>query len=348
MKQKGESLLAARARRAPTARTSFAEAPVQNVRSAMRPADAAFTLIELLVVVAIISLLVSILLPSLNKARAQSRSTLCATRIGQLTRSMLYYSEDYDEHPPFLSRGLTDPSEDPEELRREDWISKDMDELWMTDEQNWPADRCPQSGSLYPYTRFVYLYRCPEFERIAGKTQNRFNFTRTLLGRRILLPWEPGGEAFYGVMGMGEILRPSTVHSTAELAMLVDESWEFHVANEAYYQNREIPGPKCADPVWFGLVSEVGQYHSPAMPGPGPMTSAEGRPVPQSIKSGNHGYYDGHVGLRRDCAPGRNPAELPLWLADAVNWMIGELFAQRGPDISLQQVSDILDGILGG
>lgn len=53
----------------------------------------AFTLIELLVVVAIIALLISILLPSLTRAREAARRTACASGMGFYARQSLVYSE---------------------------------------------------------------------------------------------------------------------------------------------------------------------------------------------------------------------------------------------------------------
>jgi len=54
-----------------------------------------FTLIELLVVVAIIALLMSILLPSLKKARDQAKSAVCASQLSQLIRAEITYEEQY-------------------------------------------------------------------------------------------------------------------------------------------------------------------------------------------------------------------------------------------------------------
>ena len=65
----------------------------------------AFTLIELLVVVAIIALLLSILAPSLSKARSLAERITCQTNVKQLTLGFLIYSQNNDGKLPLNTRG---------------------------------------------------------------------------------------------------------------------------------------------------------------------------------------------------------------------------------------------------
>ena len=59
-----------------------------------------FTLIELLVVIAIIALLVSILLPSLNRARELAKRAICASNLHSIGQAFaLYQGENNDQWP---------------------------------------------------------------------------------------------------------------------------------------------------------------------------------------------------------------------------------------------------------
>ncbi len=76
----------------------------------MRKRFRGFTLIELLVVIAIIALLISILLPSLSRARELSKRLVCGSNLKGIGTSCKIYANDNNERypiPPFMA-GMID------------------------------------------------------------------------------------------------------------------------------------------------------------------------------------------------------------------------------------------------
>lgn len=325
-----------------------------------------FTLIELLVVVAIIALLISILLPSLSKARAQARGTICATRIAQLTKSLLIYAEDYNETPPFVGIGWEDIHYDDEpdqdlasteggpgdipSMSKWDWA---ISETWLTDhpellwngtlpEDEWSVNGVGvRTGTLFVYARFENLYRCPDFERISDsrKSQNAFNYARTVLGRKwIMGPWSSGGQEadYWGGSDFGApgpVMKMSQIHSPGMMWMMIDEWWLRHVGStpEEHSPPRDTTasgGWSACDCMHFALLDEIGHYHGQPMKG-------EWLPDTLDKEAVGRGYvasYDGHAELVRDVWPGKSDASDGEVLAGAFilfEWLSQQSFAQR-------------------
>ena len=307
-----------------------------------RCAHRAFTLIELLVVVAIIALLISILLPSLSRARAQARTTVCASRLAQLVKSVLMYCDDFDETPPFTSRvGKDNPWDAISENNMETWLGSLADMTEVIDKSYnqpgpYPEDDVdiPRSGTLFKYARFENLYLCPDFTRQPSAQQHHFNYTRSVWARKYRMPTSVDvdvrieltlGSVTYKFGDLaGPILKPSAVFATSSLPMFVDEQWNRHVAG-AWGNNQGDAWIVC-DPV-FDALDELGQYHGAPI---------AGKTLPPSllppIKQGSLGYYDGHVDLRRDPSPSDMEDQRPvdLTLVEYFNMFRELAYAQLG------------------
>lgn len=161
----------------------------------MNRSRAGFTLIELMVVIAVVALLMAILLPSLNAARAQGRNARCLTNLRQLAVAVTIYTQEHrDFFPPWgLSHG---GSGNP--LR------------------SWISTLGPEYGAIYdPNTGDPpsnYLLRCPADDSPHWREPIGTMTRQTSYASNYLMSH---GE--FKLNRMGKVLRPSGTIFWAEL-----------------------------------------------------------------------------------------------------------------------------------
>ncbi len=320
----------------------------------------AISLVETVTSVAtVVALSAAIVIPALVGANRRSQATLCASRISQLLKATMIYSDDFRETPPFLGRGWedcdqADKDEWPVGSRKtvgdwkslETWLMPRMPDHWLKAQGDWGDLGSPQVGTLFVYTRFENLYRCPSFERIGnrtttqpkGKSQQAFNYTRTWLGRKWLVPGEkalePGSPYHFksDLGGPGPILKVSQIYAPGKLPMMMDEHWRRHVA--APVDEFNPPGKRltgggwmAADCMFYPLGDEISHCHGRPMK----RRADKGDPQNAAAGRGSIAYSDGHVTLEFE------PVTDKVKLAPSspgfdklLNALKHQLYAQRG------------------
>ena len=120
-----------------------------------------FTLVELLVVISIIALLLGIMVPVLNAARARARTTVCATNLRNYGPALIMYAQDNSDKTPFMVSWLYSQAT----------LSKGEDSKRCPLGCRWHYDKDTPDGSLWPYLKDKNVHLCPAFRTYAIVTK---------------------------------------------------------------------------------------------------------------------------------------------------------------------------------
>lgn len=114
-----------------------------------------FTLIELLVVISLISMMMSVMLPGLSRAKEQANRLVCSSNLRQLTISWTMYAFDNNDGLCSPDTGSNNP-----------FLSFQTNH-WVAEGPYIPRlnriggkERAITDGVLWPYTQKVELYKC--------------------------------------------------------------------------------------------------------------------------------------------------------------------------------------------
>ena len=154
-----------------------------------------FTLVELLVVIGIIALLISILLPSLSRAREAGNRTKCLSNLRQLGMAFVMYCNDNHQNYPRAAGGTAGGTP-------EDWIY-------------WEATRNLDESCVGPYlSRPVNpeMLRCPSDIIDGHKYSYKYSYTVNFNMCKIL--------------SQGRTLKTNQVRNPSDKILIVEESSE--------------------------------------------------------------------------------------------------------------------------
>ncbi len=224
----------------------------------------AFTLIELLVVIAMIALIISILVPSLARAREQARRANCASHVRQLLLGCQLYANGNDD---FLPAGHSDDPITQNEVTM--LLSADIRNKLVGLIGDKTLLQCPSLGMPFTDPNGWYI---PGNGYMIG-----YNY---LAGHRET-PWAPVADAGIDPNDYGEWISPQKASAKGNPALITDlNTWSTYVYNLYTF----VPhGPR-------GAITEAGDCRNSLAGG--------ARSDVLGAIGGNQGALDGSVGWK--------------------------------------------------
>jgi prepilin-type processing-associated H-X9-DG protein/prepilin-type N-terminal cleavage/methylation domain-containing protein len=264
-----------------------------------------FTLIEVVFVIAILTVLMAILIPTLKTAREQGQRTVCKSNLKNYVLAMFMYISDNDDkfcEPRSCYFSQTEPYGVEEGLINPIHVRWCNGDLYLKDH--------PEYGSrFFHYLKDAKAFICPTFAGLVGRTSEDPYYKIDAKNIRNYKPWynytmnaylgNPNSEVKHSsAMRLSDVKHPGETFSFTEESVLVDNRYNVSGLNDTYM----IPGSDNMISAWLGSPGVKGDYHN-IMPGPygvgqfwdviaGFHYAPSGDPMGGK---GNCAFLDGHV-----------------------------------------------------
>ncbi len=232
-----------------------------------------FTLIELLVVIAVIAILMSVLMPALNRAREQGKRAGCLSNLKNLTLAWIMYADDNDDkivNGDSGEYGIT--SNGPY------WVLRD----WESSMTEATKKLAIMNGALYPYTKTIKIYKCLTVERKSATSYGQISRpvrTYSIADSMNCKNWDS--------MGASIIKRRTLIKDPANRAVFVDDGGTCPSALGGWtvYTNQwkwwDPPPVRHGDGTMFSFADGHSDYHK----WEDPRTIEFGKRVPPTANS---------------------------------------------------------------
>lgn len=194
-----------------------------------------FTLVELLVVIGIIALLISILLPSLNKARSAAKAVQCQSNLRQIGQAMQMYVGGNKGALPYGFSSYTN-SAGTQYVNWATLLLHTMDpKLDIESSTNW------QNSSVSAIRASMFCPEVPGDSRNAGYSGNVHYMCHPRL-----MPQQ----SYFTDKFTGQLLQPyrlAHVKRSSEICIIFDGSLVNVAGTDVWHPNSDVPVANCLD-----------------------------------------------------------------------------------------------------